>query len=167
MKLFRELTSDHDKITDLIKEIEAYPTRAETLFSELAVLIICHQAAEQEMTRICQEMSPKLASRILAEHDNIQRMLQVILDVGFRGEHWMSQFDLIKGLLKRHIKFEQRELYRCLEKQTPNEQARMLKEYEETIYEIEPIAREMLRFKLLVQSDQMVPLNSDGSHHKW
>ena len=115
--IFERLKTDHDKHRDLLDRIEATkgatPERKK-LFEEFTYEAKGHAAAEEQALYSTVLRKPPLTScgrHSVAEHHEIEEMLDDVAAYDMADDEWMTKFGELKHRYLHHIDEEEEEMF--------------------------------------------------------
>lgn len=140
MSIYTYLKKDHQKVKDLIAEIEGLDSSKiesrDKLFNQLKKEIIIHSKAEEKVFYQPLREEPETKDEIphaKKEHAEVEEMLTRLSDDSLNGAAWDQLFKSMTEALFHHIEEEEGELFREAKKELSSEEElkmeeRMIKE---------------------------------------
>ena len=117
MKILEEIKKEHDEVRDLMLQVENDEEKAGEIFSEMAVTILAHHEAEEEVVfeKLPDEKEAQdLKMELISEHDSLRKAIQAVLDTDPDDDYWMPRYKVMKEIFWHHIQEEEGELFEKL-----------------------------------------------------
>jgi hemerythrin-like domain-containing protein len=112
------LKQDHDKVKQMVKEIEGTDGRStnkrEELFQTVVDELTVHERIEEEIFYPALQKHEKAKEMVLesyVEHGVVDDLLDEISSIEVKDEKWMAAFKVFKENLEHHIQEEEGELF--------------------------------------------------------
>ena len=115
--ILEEIKKEHDEVRDMMLQLENEEDKAEEIFSEMAVTILAHHEAEEEVVfeKLPDEKEAQdLKMELISEHDSLRRAIQAVLDTDPDDDYWMPRYKVMKEIFWHHIQEEEGELFEKL-----------------------------------------------------
>jgi len=115
--IFDALTADHDRHRDLLEKLgnkEAAPDERMVLFEEFTRELKGHAAAEEQALYsviLAKPDTTDKARHSVAEHKEIEDMLNHLATVDIASDEWMEKFEDLRDEYIHHIEEEEEELF--------------------------------------------------------
>lgn len=101
----------------MMLQLENDEEKAGEIFSEMAVTILAHHEAEEEVVfeKLPDEKEAQdLKMELISEHDFLRRAIQAVLDTDPDDDYWMPRYKVMKEIFWHHIQEEEGELFEKL-----------------------------------------------------
>lgn len=163
MKLLEGIQQEHDDVRSLFLQIENDEERAADLFDQLAVLVLSHHEAEEQVVfdKLPDDKESKeLKLELIAEHDNVRRVMQVVLDTDPEDDHWAARCKVVKEVFAHHIEEEENELFGTLRDElSESEMDKLYKKFEAAEAKAKPDMQKMVKAKMILKPEHVLPLS--------
>ncbi|UTF61096.1 hemerythrin domain-containing protein [Gilvimarinus sp. DA14] len=118
MSIYSYLKQDHEKIKQLLNEIDALgpeetPERSE-LFNRLKATVVVHSKAEEKAFYDPLKTAAKTHDEVEhgeQEHQEAEALLEELTDHQLAGAAWFQKFQTLKEALEHHIEEEEQEVF--------------------------------------------------------
>lgn len=163
MKLLEGIQKEHDEVRRLFLQIENDEERAAEYFDQLAVLVLSHHEAEEQV--VVEQLpgdkeSKELKLELIAEHDNVRRVMQVVLDTDPEDDHWAARCKVVKEVFAHHIEEEENELFGTLrEELSEADMDKLYKKFETAEGKAKPEMQKMVKAKMILKPEHVLPLS--------
>ena len=164
MKILEEIKKEHDEVRDLMLQVENDEEKAGEIFSEMAVTILAHHEAEEEVVfeKLPDEKEAQdLKMELISEHDSLRRAIQAVLDTDPDDDYWMPRYKVMKEIFWHHIQEEEGELFEKLRDALSDKQLEKLYEpFESTEEKKKEEMKKKVESKMVLKPEKDLP-NTD------
>ena len=164
MKILEEIKKEHDEVRDLMLQLENEEKKAEKIFGEIAVTILAHHEAEEEVVfeKLPDEKEAQdLKMELISEHDSLRRSIQAVLDTDPDDDYWMPRYKVMKEIFWHHIQEEEGELFEKLRDALSDKQLEKLYEpFESTEEKKKEEMKKKVDSKMVLKPEKDLP-NTD------
>ena len=161
MKILEEIKKEHDEVRDLMLQVENDEEKAGEIFSEMAVTILAHHEAEEEVVfeKLPDEKEAQdLKMELISEHDSLRRAIQAVLDTDPDDDYWMPRYKVMKEIFWHHIQEEEGELFEKLRDALSDKQLDKLYEpFESTEEEKKEEMKKKVDSKMVLKPEKDLP----------
>lgn len=164
MKILEEIKKEHDEVRDMMLQLENDEKKADEIFSEMAVTILAHHEAEEEVVfeKLPDEKEAQdLKMELISEHDSLRRSIQAVLDTDPDDDYWMPRYKVMKEIFWHHIQEEEGELFEKLRDALSDKQLEKLYEpFESTEEKKKEEMKKKVDSKMVLKPEKDLP-NTD------
>lgn len=161
MKMLERIQREHDDVRALFLTIDNNEERQGSIFSDLAVEILAHHEAEEEVVFSklpASDDAEALKLELIAEHDTIRRQIQVVLDTDSEDDNWKARYSVLKELFSHHMEEEENELFDVLrEDVSPQVIGSMPRSFETARTKHKADAEQMVKDRMVLTPELSLP----------
>lgn len=170
MKILEEIKKEHYEVENYFLLMENDEEKAPEIFKEMAIFLLSHHESEEAV--VFPELSRKkevaeLKKNIIAEHDEIRRCVQLVLETPDADKMWAPRCHVLKDLVLHHMEEEEGEVFKTMrEELSEKELDSMYTAFEKHFKDVKNDVTKRVNDSYVLHKDDVIPGMNKNSMNK-